>query len=240
MKLTDFKVLTFDVYGTLIDWETGIIEAVRAWGEPHRLEPDESQILNAFSRRESAIQKTHPATLYPEVLRDVFVGLSAELGVSASAIELQIFGNSVMDWPAFPDSPDALAYLSKHYKLGVLSNIDRASFAHSRNRLGVDFDLVVTAEDVGSYKPNHAHFERALRELANKGYERDQILHVAQSLFHDHVPAKALGLRTVWINRRAGREGWGATPPPPSEVTPDWEVPSMAAFVELHKQAAAD
>jgi putative hydrolase of the HAD superfamily len=141
----------------------------------------------------------------------------------------------VPDWPAFDDSPAALAALGRRFKLIILSNVDRASFAGSNRRLGVRFDSVLTAQDIGSYKPSAQNFDALLAEAGRLGVTEDKLLHAAQSLFHDHVPAKRAGLATVWINRRQGRPGWGATPAPPAEITPDWEFPSMAAFA-----AAAD
>ena len=133
-------------------------------------------------------------------------------------------------WPAFPDSPAALAALGRRFKLIILSNVDRASFAGSNARLGADFTSIITAQDVGSYKPSPRNFEALASEAARLGIRPGGLLHVAQSLFHDHVPAKRAGLPTVWIHRRHARSGWGATPQPPAPVTPDWEFPSMAAF----------
>jgi 2-haloalkanoic acid dehalogenase type II len=236
VKLTDFEALTFDCYGTLIDWETGIAAALRAWAQRHGIAAGDNELLEAFSRHENRIEAEHPAMLYPEVLERSLRDIAADYRVTASAAEETAFGASVADWPAFPDSAAALAYLKRHYKLVIVSNVDRASFAHSNARLGVDFDLVVTAEDVGSYKPAPAHFERAFVELEKLGVTRDKILHTAQSLFHDHVPAKnRFAMTSIWINRRHGKAGAGATQKPPEAVTPDWQVPSMAAMVELHK-----
>jgi 2-haloacid dehalogenase len=135
------------------------------------------------------------------------------------------FGDAVGDWPPFPDSTDALRLLQTRFRLGVITNCDDDLFARSNARLGVEFDWVVTAQGVGSYKPNPRNFEVALEHI---GVRRERILHVAQSLFHDHVPAKRLGLSTAWINRRHGRSGSGATPP--AEATPDVELPDMASF----------
>ena len=235
MKLTDFDALTFDCYGTLIDWESGIAAALRSWAEGRGIEADDNALLEAFSRHENRIEAEHPAMLYPEVLERTLRDVATDYGMTASAEEEKVFGASVEHWPAFPDSAEALAYLKRHYKLVIVSNIDRASFAHSNGRLGVDFDLVVTAEDVGSYKPAPAHFERALAGLAEMGVPRDKVLHTAQSLFHDHVPAKnRFGMTSIWIDRRHGKAG-GATKKPPEAVCPDWQAPSMAAMVELHK-----
>ncbi len=151
-----------------------------------------------------------------------------------NADERQAFGESVRDWPAFPDSPGALRYLKQHYKLAIISNVDRASFAHSQAKLGVEFDVVVTAEDVGSYKPDPRNFEYAFERLNEIGVARSAILHVAQSLFHDHEPAKQLGTRTVWVDRRSGKPAGGATPTPLASVRPDLVVNDLAQLAEIH------
>ncbi len=237
MKLTDFDALTFDCYGTLIDWETGIATALRAWAGGHGIAAGDDALLEAFSRHENRIEAEHPALLYPEVLARSLRDVAADYGVRASAAEETAFGASVEDWPAFPDSAAALAYLKRYYKLVIVSNVDRASFAHSNAKLGVDFDLIITAQDVGAYKPAPAHFERAFADLEALGVPKAKILHTAQSLFHDHVPAKnRFGMTSIWINRRAGKTGGGATKKPPEAVAPDWQVPTMAAMVELHKE----
>jgi len=145
------------------------------------------------------------------------------------------FGGSVGRWPAFPDTAAALQYLKRHYKLVILSNVDRASFAKSNVKLGVEFDRVLTAEEIGSYKPDVRNFEYAIRVLGEMGVARAKILHVAQSLYHDIVPAKSLGLRTVWVNRRKGRSGGGATLSPRGDAKPDLEVASMAELAEKHR-----
>jgi 2-haloacid dehalogenase len=234
MRLGDFSALTFDCYGTLIDWETGILAALRPWAAAHRVEADDERLLAAFARAEARREVAEPTAPYPEILAGVLEDLAAALGAAASPEETAAFAGSVKDWPAFPDSADALAYLRRHYRLVIVSNVDRASFRHSNDRLGVSFDAVVTAEDAGAYKPAPNHFELALARLAEMGVARDRVLHVAQSLYHDHVPAKRLGLATMWVNRRAGRgAGGGATPAPSVPVTPDGEVPTMAALADL-------
>jgi 2-haloalkanoic acid dehalogenase type II len=239
VKLTDFDALTFDCYGTLIDWESGIASALGAWAGGHGIAAGDDELLEAFSRHENRIEAEQPAMLYPQVLARTLRDVASGYGVRASAAEEKAFGASVADWPAFPDSAEALAYLKRHYKLVIVSNVDRASFAHSNAKLGVEFDLVITAQDVGSYKPAPAHFERAFAELDRLGVPKHKILHTAQSLFHDHVPAKnRFAMTSIWINRRQGKAGGGATKKPPEEVTPDWQVPTMAAMVELHKEHA--
>ncbi len=236
MQLTDFSTLTFDCYGTLIDWERGLIEAVRPWTARHGLDLDDAAILDAFAAAESKQQHAARDTPYPEILAGGFRAMAAHLGRPASAEEAEAFGASVQHWPAFPDSSEALAYLKQHYKLVILSNVDNASFAHSNKRLSVDFDLIVTAEDVGSYKPDLRNFHVLLQRLADLGVAKHQILHTAQSQFHDHTPARRIGLATCWINRRHDKPGWGATPPPPEVVKTDWEFPTMAAFAEQHRR----
>ncbi len=232
MRLADFSALTFDCYGTLIDWETGILAALRPWLAAHDVDADDEALLAAFGRAESRRQAIEPAAPYPRVLAGVLHDLAAELGAAASEAEALAFGHSVKDWPAFPDSAAALAVLQRHYRLVIVSNVDRASFRHSNAKLGVTFDAVITAEDAGAYKPALSHFHLALARLAELGVGRERVLHCAQSLFHDHVPAKRLGLATMWVNRRAGRGGEGATPAA-APVTPDGEVPTLAALVEL-------
>ena len=236
MRLTDFAALSFDCYGTLIDWETGILATLRPWADRHRLAVTDDRLLAEFSRVEPALQAETPAALYPDILARAFHALGAALGGKVGDDEAQAFGQSVKDWPAFPDSAAALAYLKRHYKLAILSNIDRASFAHSNRKLGVEFDLVVTAQDVGSYKPTPRNFEVLLERLSALGVPKERVLHTAESLFHDHVPAKRFGLATAWVNRRAGKGSFGATRAPDQSVKPDWQVATLAELAELHRK----
>lgn len=235
MDLRQFRALTFDCYGTLIDWESGILGELRPWVASAGRTLTEDQILEAFGAEESRCEAATPAKLYPGILADTFRALGRRWEVPASDAQAAEFGRSVPRWPAFPDSAAALQYLKQHYKLVILSNVDRASFAASNKKLQVEFDRIVMAEDVGSYKPDVRNFRRLLAELDKMGVRPEQILHTAQSLFHDVVPAKSLGLKTAWINRRKGRPGAGATVVPQGDATPDIEVPSMAAFADLHR-----
>jgi putative hydrolase of the HAD superfamily len=228
-----FAALSFDCYGTLIDWEAGILAELRPWAEGHGLTASDGELIGAFAEVETAVQQQHPATLYPDVLAETLRLVGARLGVSTSEAEAAAFGASVGCWPAFRDSADALARLKQRYKLIILSNVDRASFARSNERLGVEFDLIVTAEDVGAYKPSERSFPALFARLASIGIARERLLHVAQSLYHDHEPAHALGLPSVWIDRRHDQPGSGATPQPhDSEVMPRWRYPSLAAFAD--------
>jgi 2-haloacid dehalogenase len=235
MKLTDFEALSFDCYGTLIDWEAGLSAVLVPWAKERGLTLTAEQLLTEYAGLEAAVEADGPARLYPDVLAGSMQLLGAKLGAEVTGEDAARLASSVPDWPAFPDSRDALLALGKRFDLIILSNVDRASFAASGTRLGVAFAGVITAQDVGSYKPSPRNFDALAAEAARLGIGPGRLLHVAQSLFHDHLPAKRAGLPTVWINRRHDRPGWGATPAPPAPVRPDWEFPSMAAFA-----AAAD
>jgi 2-haloacid dehalogenase len=232
VKLSDFEALSFDCYGTLIDWEAGLAPVLRRWADGHGLQLSDEELLTAYATHEGRAEAEHPAELYPRILSRAMRALGAELGAPVSDEEAETLAVSVPDWPAFPDSAQALQRLSRRYKLIILSNVDRASFAGSNTRLGVTFTSILTAEDIGSYKPSPRNFEALAREVERLGVAEGKLLHVAQSLFHDHVPAKAAGLPTLWINRRYDRPGWGATPNPAIDVTPDWTFTSMAAFAD--------
>jgi 2-haloacid dehalogenase len=225
VDLPRFDVLTFDCYGTLIDWETGIVTALRdARREEWPAGPDE--LLERFAVHEAAAERG-PYRPYREVLARCIRGVAADLGVGVDDEGVARFADSVGRWPPFPDSTEALRRLAGRFRLGVITNCDEDLFARSNERLGVRFDWVVTAERARSYKPNPRSFEVALAAIP---VARDRILHVAQSLYHDHVPAQALGLSTVWIDRRRGRAGFGATPP--ATARPDLVFPTLEAFAE--------
>ena len=234
MKLSDFKVLTFDCYGTLIDWESGMIAALAPLTE--RLQPalTRNEFLEAHGRIEAMQQIATPAKPYAELLAVVYKRLAEHWGLSVSWHECLTYGRSIANWPAFPDSSDALRYLKQHFALVILSNVDNESFAHSNARLGVAFDAIYTAEDIGSYKPAARNFEYMLDDLAARGVGRSDILHVAESLFHDHVPANGIGLASCWIHRRAGEEGFGATRPPGTMPKTEFRFESMAALAAAH------
>ncbi|MDA8048963.1 MAG: haloacid dehalogenase type II [Rhodospirillales bacterium] len=236
MRLHDFRVLTFDCYGTLIDWESGIFSALVPLQAKLPEPPARDAVLEAFARHESAQEAETPAMRYPELLAKVHRRLATEWGIAADEELEKRFGASVPDWPAFSDSPDALAALKKHFQLVILSNVDRKSFAGSNRRLGVVFDAVFTAEDIGAYKPDPANFRYLLERLAERGVKKSEILHTAQSLFHDHVPAKRAGLATAWIDRRHGAAGFGATMPPPEDARYDFRLPSLAAMLEAYRE----
>ena len=221
------EVLTFDCYGTLIDWEAGILAGLRPLAGGTGAGISDDALLERYGAAEAVIE-AGPYRRYREVLARAGEAVCRDLGAAPDDAALAAFGGSVVDWPAFPDSAVALARLKERYRLGVITNCDDDLFAASNRRLGVTFDEIVTAQQVGAYKPSHRGFEAMFERLA---VPRDRILHVAQSLFHDHVPARQLGLASAWIDRRHGRDGAGATPP--AEAAPDLTAPSMAAFAEL-------
>jgi 2-haloacid dehalogenase len=222
-----FDVLTFDCYGTLIDWEAGILAGLRAPLAAHGIAAPDDALLEAFARHEAELE-AGPYRPYREVLGEVLEAMLGHFGQAATLDERAAFGGSVADWPAFADSPAALARLHERFKLGVITNCDDDLFTASEARLGVSFDWVVTAQQARRYKPNPRGFELMFERV---GLPPARILHVAQSLFHDHVPAKRLGLSTVWVDRRGGQPGSGATPA--ATATPDLTVPDMATLAEL-------
>jgi len=234
MGAVDFaatQALTFDCYGTLIDWETGILAALRPIVRAHHVQLDDDALLEHYARLESALE-ARPYRPYRQILADVVHGLGAELGFAPSEAEATALADSLGGWPPFPDTVQALQDLSRRFRLGIISNTDDDLFAQTAQRLEVPFTWVTTAQQAHAYKPSLAPFELALARLAAAGVERTAVVHVAQSLFHDHVPAHQLGLASVWVNRRHGRFGGGATPQP-TTVDVQLEVPSLGALAEL-------
>lgn len=225
MNFHSFNYMSFDVHGTLIDWETGIVQSLRPILRNHNLEWSDNQILEAFARNESIVQQP-PYLTYRAVLSGVLERIGEQNDFHPTPDDLQSFSSSVPDWPAFPDSAESLRLLKERYRLGVITNCDDDLFAASNQKLGVEFDFIVTAEQARAYKPNRRPFELAFERI---GGDRTKLLHVAQSMFHDHEPAKSLGLTTVWINRRHGKPGLGATPA--ASALPDLEVPDLRQLV---------
>lgn len=232
MKLSDYKALTFDVYGTLIDWESGMVENLKPLTERLERPLTRDEILEAHARHESSQQRYTPARNYQELLATVYRRLAEEWGLRAPWEECLSYGRSVRNWPAFPDSAEALRRLKQHFKLVVLSNVDNESFSYSNGKLGVEFDAVYTAEDIGSYKPADRNFEYMLDNIAAAGIAREEILHTAESMFHDHEPAKRSGLATCHIYRRHDQKGFGATMEPGSMPAVDFRFNSMAEMAQ--------
>ena len=239
MQLTDFKVLTFDCYGTLIDWESGMIAALGPLTSRVRPTLSRNAILEAHARAESMQQRCTPAKNYRDILATVYKRLAEEWGVSVTWEECQSYGRSIGDWPAFPDSTAALAYLKQHFKLVILSNVDNASFASSNAKLAVTFDAIYVAEDIGTYKPDSRNFDYMVENLARLDVKKSEILHTAESLFHDHAPANTAGLASAWIHRRHADEGFGATMNPGAMPRYDFRFHSLADMAAAHQAELA-
>ncbi|MBV6659786.1 haloacid dehalogenase type II [Pseudomonas yamanorum] len=236
MKLTEFKLLSFDCYGTLIDWESGIFNALSPLAIRSGKNLTRDQILEVFGRHESPQQKVTPTALYSDILRRVYDRIAKEWRLDVDEQEREAFGTSVKNWPPFSDSIEALQYFKQFYKLAILSNIDHGEFNYSKEKLGVDFHCVITAQDVGSYKPDPRNFTFLIDTLEVMGVGKGEILHVAESLYHDHVPANAAGLAGSWIHRRHDKEGFGAIHVPEVEATYDFRFISLKQMVESHKK----
>ena len=228
-----FKVVTFDCYGTLIDWETGINRLVTPWLDQISSPVPIDLVITSFALHQAKHQQTRPALLYPEVLSRTWRDIEGTFGWAENPDHAAAFASSVPNWPPFADTVESLRYLARFYKLAILSNVDNASLAGTLTQLEVPFDMTVTAEDVQSYKPARPHFDRAIEELGAMGIAKDEILHVAQSKHHDIKPGRELGLTTVWVDRRHGRAGSGATLA--TDAMPDLTVTSLAELVALHK-----
>jgi 2-haloacid dehalogenase len=219
-----FDAITFDCYGTLIDWESGILRSLEPVFKRAGLNVEAEQVLEAYGAAETRIEGG--AFLpYREVLAEVLRALGGLFGFTPAPQEIEAFSRSPGEWPPFADTVEALRLLRGKYTLAILSNVDNDLFEGSRAKLKVRFDHVFTAQDIGSYKPDPRNFEYALKRLSEP---RERVLHVAQSLFHDVGPASRVGLRTAWINRRGRRAGSGATPP--AAARPDAEFPDLISF----------
>ncbi len=222
-----FEVLTFDCYGTLIDWESGILAALQPLLAARAIKLDDEKLLELYGALEAQAESGDYLN-YQTILKTVVRGIGARLNFNPSEQELENFATSVKDWPPFADTVSALQALKKKYQLAIISNIDDDLFAFSKAHLGVPFDWVITAEQARSYKPSFNNFQQAFQRI---GKSKDKILHVAQSIFHDIIPAKQLGLATVWVNRRHGKAGAGATKPAPGEA--DLEVKDLQSLARM-------
>jgi 2-haloacid dehalogenase len=238
MHLHDFKALTFDCYGTLIDWETGLYAALAPLRAAAAVTAPAAEVLQQFAAHEVAQQALTPGMLYPQLLAQVHRRLARDWGVTVSDATHSAFGHSVPEWPAFEDTAAALQYLKQHYRLVILSNVDRASFAASNAKLGVSFDIICTAQDIGSYKPDARNFRYLIEAVGVLGIEPREILHTAQSLYHDHAPAQAAGLASAWIDRRHEQPGWGATRAPEGTPAYNFRFPSLAQMARAHAAEA--
>lgn len=236
IDLHRYAALTFDCYGTLIDWEKGIAGFVAPLARAQGHDWSEAHILEVFADLEHREQERDPSALYPVILERTFLALCDRLGLRRDTEAAKAFARSVGDWPPFADTAAAMAQFHGRFVVGILSNVDDASLARSIAAIGTAPDFTVTAERVRSYKPAPAHFEAARAILADRGITPDRWLHVAQSMFHDIAPARRLGIPCCWVNRRARRSGHGATPP--AQVVPDYTVSSLAELAALARLQA--
>jgi len=221
-----FRVLTFDCYGTLVDWESGILGALGPLLAAHGKSLADEKLLELYGELEAEAEAGEYQS-YRKVLESVARGVGRRLGFEVSEQEARSLPESLKHWPPFPDTVAALRKLKTRYKLAIVSNTDDDLFAHTARRLEVPFDWVITAQQAGSYKPSHNNFRLALERIA---LPPDQVLHCGQSIYHDVVPARALGLATVWVNRR-GAKGGGATKA--AQGQPDLEVPDLKTLAEM-------
>ncbi len=221
IDFSDIEVLSFDCYGTIVDWEDGLNAALMPILAEHQIILAKDKLLELYARHEAAAERG-PFKNYKAILRAVLLSLAEELCFTPTERQVHEFGFCVRNWPPFADSADALRRLSQRFRLVILSNIDDDLFAYSQRKLGVEFHKILTAEQIGSYKPGLANFEYL---QSNAGVPKEAIVHVAQSLFHDIAPAQRLGFKAAWVNRRHGQKGFGATPP--AAVQADYEVPDL-------------
>lgn len=226
LDFKQFEVLTFDCYGTLIDWETGILAAVRKALSAHGVQAGDQAILEKYAALEAEIE-AGPYQPYRQVLAQVMRRLGEDFGVTFSAAEQESLPDSLQDWQPFPDTVEALHRLAARYKLAILSNVDSDLFRDTARHLQVSFDYVITAQQIASYKPAAFNFEMAVMKI---GRPKEKILHVAESIYHDIIPARKLGLKTVWLYRRMGKDGFGATRA--AEGRPDLMLPTLKALAD--------
>ena len=227
MKTDQYEALSFDCYGTLIDWESGILTAVRPVLSFHRIDLSEVQILELYAQLESEAEAGEYVKCR-EILRKVIQGFGQKLGFVPISAELDCLANSLKDWQPFPDTVEALQALKKSFRLAVISNVDLDLFAESLKYPKVAFDFIIPAERIKSYKPALRNFEFAIERI---GVPPHKILHIGQSVYHDIIPAKQMGLSTVWVNRRKGKRGFGATPK--ASARPDFEVADLGSLVSM-------
>ncbi len=227
LDFSRFEILTFDCYGTLIDWEAGILTALRKALSTHGKSLDDARLLTLYGEFEARAEQP-PFRTYREVLCSVVKQFGDELGFSPTTAEAQSLADSLATWRPWPDTVSALRKLKSLYRLAIISNVDDDLFAATRPQLDVPFDEVITAQQALAYKPSLKIFELALSRIKAPA---PRVLHVGQSIYHDVIPAQALGLATVWVNRASARPGVGAVKA--ADAKPDVVVKSLAELSEL-------
>jgi 2-haloacid dehalogenase len=234
--VTAIRALSFDCYGTLVNWEQGMLTAfAQLWPERSAAE-----LLTGFARHESVLEAQLPILPYVDILRGVARSLADDFGVNITPLEVDRFAASIAEWPLFVDTLPVLESLNKTYPLVILSNVDVVSFAGTQQRLAHVLDAALIAAEIGAYKPDPAAFAALIHYFAERGIAPNQILHVAQSHYHDHGPAAAAGLRTCWLDRRAqGQQSdWGAVPPPVDVSEPEFQLADLHELPALLQQLA--
>ncbi|MEG4344166.1 haloacid dehalogenase type II [Microcoleus sp. A003_D6] len=229
LDFNQFEVVSFDCYGTLIDWERGILPVLKELLSNREIDLSDDGTLELFAEFESELENQNNHYIrYREILQQIVKKIGQRFNFEPTATELNCVVDSIKNWQPFPDTVAALSALKQKYKLAVISNIDGDLFAGTAKHLKVEFDWLITAEQVRSYKPSTRNFEIALETM---GISADKLLHVAQSIYHDIVPAASMGISTVWVNRRHDKTGFGATLPASGQ--PDLEVPDLKTLVEV-------
>jgi putative hydrolase of the HAD superfamily len=231
MRLRDFDTLTFDVVGTLIDFETGILEWFRPALRRYGVAQTDKEILTAFAAVEDDYQREAPEKTFTEMLPLIYAGMTSKWDIEPREEDAEEFGGSIRSWPPFPDTVEALKELGTRYRLVAVTNADAWALGHMSTAMGDPFEERITCDEVGVNKPSPRVFEYVLEKLAPAGVDKRDVLHTAQSQYHDIVPASEVGFATMWIERRRGKGGFGATPRPERIATPTFHAASMADFV---------
>jgi putative hydrolase of the HAD superfamily len=240
MHLRDYKILTFDVVGTLIDFEAGIVNCIRPIAEKAGRQIEDEAILLGYGKAEAIEHERTPGLPFTKMLAPAYRSLADALGLPTGAAEVDALHASIPQWPAFPDSVDALKRLRKHFRLVAMTNSDNWALGHFAGTLKQPFDDTVTAEDVGTCKPDPQFFAYARGRESVHGYQLRDYLHVAQSQYHDIGVARRLGYDVCWIERRKGKQGFGGTPAPDQVTRPDYHFSSLVELADaVEKETAA-
>ena len=224
LEFSRYEWLSFDCYGTLVDWETGISDAVATIFARHRVRKSRDEILALFAASEPRVQSSGEFLDYRRVLRDVMQIMAWEVSIRMRPEEAEALPDSLPQWPIFPEAPESLKQLQSRYKLAIISNVDDDLFTQSERALGIKFDAVITSQQARNYKPNLRSFELAQERM---GVERDRWLHVGESLYHDIGPANRLGVDSAWVKRPD--RGGGTRP---TDAVPSLTVPDLTALAE--------
>ncbi len=231
MKFSDFDTLTFDVVGTLIDFETGILDWFRPTLSRYRVSKTDEEVLTAFAAVEDRYQRETPEKPFTKMLPLIYGDMASGWNIGFRDEDAESFRDSIRSWPPFPDTVEALEELGTRYRLVAVTNADAWALEHMSANMGDPFQERITCDEVGINKPSPRVFEYVLEKLAPRGVEKRDVLHTAQSQYHDIAPATRMGLATMWIERRHGKDGFGATPRPEEVVTPTFHAASMDDFV---------